>query len=390
MAGSSSAEARASRAAPGLWLRYGWLLDLASGIQSTADVRIDDGVIQEIGPDLAPRGDPDVVDMAGQYILPGLVDLHAHVFRGVGDAVDADAVCLARGTVTIVDGGSSGAASVDAFRRIAGEYHAEVLAWLNLATIGLIDTSVGELVMGPYLNPEAAIEAARRHPGFVIGIKARLSTYAAGDSATRVLRVLREVADELSMPVMVHVGDTTEPLEELVAYLRPGDVVTHALTGRKHGLLNAQGSLRPGLREAQQRGIVFDAARGRNHLSFVVLSGALDQGFLPDTLSTDMTVASAADPDYGLGTLATYLLAHRVPLHEVVARMTTRPMQVIGRRPPSALQVGQTADLTLMALVRSERTLEDVDGRRLVVAETLVATGAIRAGVLFAASGSIQ
>jgi dihydroorotase len=390
MAGSSSAEARTPTAAPGLWLHNGRLLDLESGAETTADVRIDAGVIRAIGPDLAPAGDLEVVHVTGQYILPGLVDLHAHVFRGVGDSVDADEVCMARGTVTVVDGGSAGAASVDAFRRIADGYRAEVLAWLNLATIGLIDTSVGELVIGPYLDPDAAVAAARRHPGFVIGIKARLSTYAAGGNATRVLRVLREVADELSLPVMVHVGDTNEPLEELVTHLRSGDVVTHALTGRKHGLLDAQGTLRSGLREAQEAGIVFDAARGRNHLSFAVLSGAVDQGFLPDTLSTDMTVASASDADYGLGTLATYLLAHGLPLHDVVARMTTRPSQVIGRRLRPALQVGQAADLTLMALDRSQRTLKDVDGRRLVVAETLVATGAVRAGVWFAAPGSIQ
>lgn len=380
-AASSSAESRDSTVGRGLWLRRGRLLDLTSGRESEADILIDEGVIKALGPNLAPDQPHQVVDVAGQYVLPGLIDLHTHVFDGVGDAVGADEVCLGRGTTTVVDGGTSGAATIDAFRRVARACRAEVLAWLNLATIGLADPNAGELLMSPHLDPEAAVAAARRHPGFVVGIKARLSTYAAGSGAVRVLRVLREVADELSLPVMVHVGDTVEPLEDLVLYLRPGDVVTHALTGRKHGIIDAHGTLRPGIREAQQAGVLFDAARGRNHLSFAVLSHAVEQGFLPDTLSTDMTVAMASDPSYGLPTLGTYLLAHGVPLHETVARMTVRPAAAIGRRLPSSLAPGQAADLTLMSLERGPVTLRDVDGRRLEAAESLVAVGIVRAGV---------
>lgn len=374
-------------AGPGLWLRNGRLIDLASGVESSADLVIAGGEIKAVGPNLTPAGRPTVVDAGGQYILPGLVDLHAHVFEGVGDSVGADEACLGRGTVTVVDGGSAGAASVDAFRRIARGCRTEVLAWLNLATVGLIDTSVGELVMGPYLNPEAAVAAARRHAGFIVGIKARLSTYAAGGGAVRVLRVLRAVANELALPVMVHVGDTIEPLEDLVGYLRPGDVVTHALTGRKHGIVDADGSLRPGIREAQRAGIVFDAARGRNHLSFSVLSRSLEQGFLPDTLSTDMTLVTATDPRYGLGTLATYLLGLGVPLHEVIARVTIRPSEVLGRSLGASLQPGQAADLTLVALRRSPTTFEDVDGRRLVADRVFEPMGTVRAGVYAASAG---
>lgn len=368
-------------------MRNGRLIDLASGVESSADLVIAGGEIKAVGPNLTPAGRPTVVDAGGQYILPGLVDLHAHVFEGVGDSVGADEACLGRGTVTVVDGGSAGAASVDAFRRIARGCRTEVLAWLNLATVGLIDTSVGELVMGPYLNPEAAVAAARRHAGFIVGIKARLSTYAAGGGAVRVLRVLRAVANELALPVMVHVGDTIEPLEDLVGYLRPGDVVTHALTGRKHGIVDADGSLRPGIREAQRAGIVFDAARGRNHLSFSVLSRSLEQGFLPDTLSTDMTLVTATDPRYGLGTLATYLLGLGVPLHEVIARVTIRPSEVLGRSLGASLQPGQAADLTLVALRRSPTTFEDVDGRRLVADRVFEPMGTVRAGVYAASAG---
>ena len=380
MAASFSADPGESTRPPGLLLRNGHLLDLATGAESIADVLVEDGRIAAIGHGLGADAPTRVVDADGQLVLPGLVDLHAHVFEGVGDSVPADIACLGRGTITVVDGGSAGAFSIDAFRRVAEICRTDVLAWLNLSTIGLIDTSVGELVLGPYLNPEAAVAAARRHPGFVVGIKARLSTYAAGGSAVRILRVLRQVADELRLPIMVHVGDTTEPLEELLGFLRPGDVVTHALTGRKHGVLRADGSIRSGILDAQQAGIVFDAARGRNHLSFDVLSRAAALGFLPDTLSTDLTVATAADVGYGLATLATYLLGIGVPLHEVIARLTVRPARVVGRERPASLAAGQPADLTLLALRPGQATLEDVDGRRMLVERVLEPTGTIRAG----------
>jgi dihydroorotase len=310
------------------------------------------------------------------------------VFDGVGEAADADTVCLDRGTTVAVDAGTAGAATIDAFRRAARACRTDVLAWLNLATIGLADTSAGELVPAPYLNLDAAVAAARRHAGFVVGFKARLSTYAAGGSARRILHAARAVADELSLPVMVHVGDTAEPLQDLMDLLRPGDVVTHALTGRHHGILAADGTVHPAIREAQRIGVVFDAARGRNHLSFAVLARAAEQGFLPDTLSTDMSLPMARDPRYGLPTIATYLLAHGVPLHETLARMTVRPAAVIGRELALSLAPGQPADLTVLALRRGTVTLADVDGRLLKAPQALVAQATVRAGVYRAAAGA--
>jgi dihydroorotase len=363
-----------------LWLRHGRLLDLDSGEESDGDVLIADGAITALGPDLSPDRPHEEIDMAGRYVLPGLFDLHTHVFAGVGDSVDADAVCLARGAVTVVDAGSAGAATIDAFARIARAYRTEALAWLNLSTIGLVDSRVGELIPGPYLDAEAVVTAARRHTGFVVGIKARLSTYAAGGGAVRVLRVLREVADELALPVMVHVGDTTEPLEEIATHLRAGDVVTHALTGRKHGILDGGGRLRSGVREARAAGVLFDAGCGGNHLSFPVLAAAAEQGFLPDTLSTDVTTHTARDPAFGLALLGSYLLAHGVPLRETLARMVVAPAAVVGRTRPAALAPGQPADLTVMALEHRPVTLCDVDGRELKATESLVAAGTVRAG----------
>jgi dihydroorotase len=370
-----------------LCLHNARFVDLTTGVETEGDLVIEGGLVAEVGSNVAARDSSTAIDVRGAFVVPGFVDLHAHVFEGVGDSVSADD-CLVRGSVTVVDAGSAGAATIDALHRSVAGNVAETLAWLNLSTIGLVDTSVGELIPGPYLNPEAAEAAARRHAGFVVGLKARLSTYAAGRGAARVLRPLCDVAKQLRLPVMVHVGDTDEPLEELIQWLRPGDVVTHALTGRKHGILDAAGRLRAGIRAAQETGVLFDAARGRNHLSFKVLSRAVEQDFLPDTLSTDMTDAMIGDASYGQATIATYLLGCGVPLHDVLARITSRPARVIGRQIPPVIASRQPADLTIVALVDGSHTVRDVDGLEMRVDRRLVPFGTVRAGV-FRSAGAV-
>src|SRR5262245_34240277 len=121
----------------GLWLRNGRVLDLSTGRENAADVLIAEGQISAVGPHLVPDGPHQEIDADGQYVIPGLIDLHTHVFDGVGESADADTVCLGRGTTTAVDAGTSGSATVDAFRRVARACRTDVLAWLNLATIGL-------------------------------------------------------------------------------------------------------------------------------------------------------------------------------------------------------------------------------------------------------------
>src|SRR3954467_10025464 len=165
-AASTSAEGRpAALRAPGVLFRRARLLDLDDGTETDADVLVANGVIEDIGAVLHPDTASRVIDLDGRYLVQGLIDLHTHVFDGVADCVNADEVCLARGSTTVVDAGTCGAALIDAFAHFARGYRTRVLAWLNLSTIGLIDVSAGELLVGTYLNPDAALEAARRHPG---------------------------------------------------------------------------------------------------------------------------------------------------------------------------------------------------------------------------------
>jgi dihydroorotase len=363
-----------------LIIHGGEVFDPASGRRGGADLGFSGGSLAAIADDLGRQAGAKVVDAGGCLVVPGLVDIHAHVFEAVGDSVSAEKACLGRGTTTVADGGSAGANLFEAFRRLTGPSRARVLAWLNLSTIGQVDTRVGELLAFPHADVGRAVATARANTDLIVGFKARLSTYVVGGTCLPVLRLLRECGAATNLPVMVHIGDTGEPLPEILELLRPGDIVTHILTGRKHGILDGSGTIHPAVFAARERGVRFDASRGRNHEAFPVLQAAIEQGLLPDTISTDLVQAAAADPEYGLPLMATHFLAFGVPLEEIIRRVTLNPALAMGRPDLGRLQPGGVGDATILRVETGRFTLADVDGRTHETDRRIVAVGVVKDG----------
>jgi len=366
-------------------LHGGEVLDPASGRRGRFDVAFDGDRVARIAPTIDRARSARAVDATGCLVVPGLIDLHSHVFDGIGEGVDADEYCLRRGTTTTVDGGSAGANTLAAFARMVRGKRCRTLCWLNLSTIGQVDLRVGELMMAPWVDVDAAVRAAEANREVVIGFKARLSTYVCGGTALPVLRAVGEAAERTGLPFMVHIGDSGEPLPLILPYLRAGDVVTHTLTGRKYGFLGPDGKILPEAFEARARGVLFDAARGRNHVSFPVMQAAVEQGFVPDSLATDVTIATGADPEFGLPLMMTHLLSFGVPLNDVVARVTLNPARALRRDDLGRLDEGGIGDATVLKLVDGAFTIQDVDGRERTVERRVVAVGAVRAGEYVAA-----
>jgi dihydroorotase len=365
---------------PSLVLRGGEVIDPSSGLRGPRDVAFDGDRVTAIEEESDGSAAQQVVDVAGCLVVPGLVDLHSHVFDGVGEGVDADEFCLGRGTTTTIDGGSAGANTIVAFRRLGANKRARVLAWLNLSTIGQVDLRVGELMALPWADVDAAVATARANPDLIVGFKARLSTYVAGGACQTVLRLVLEAGEAAGLPVMIHVGDTQDPLPEILPRLRPGDVMTHTLTGRKFGILRGDGKIIPEAFEARERGVLFDAARGRNHVAFPVMQAAVEQGFVPDSLATDITIGTAADPEFGMPLMATHLLSFGVPLEDVIARVTVNPANAARHEDLGRLHVGGIGDATVLRLEEGDFTLQDVDGRVRKTDRRLNAVGVVRAG----------
>src|SRR5258707_9722436 len=227
------------------------------------------------------------LDASGLIVVPGLVDLHTHLYRGVSHyGIDADAYCLDRGVTTAVDAGSSGAQTFPGLRSyIIKPARTRILAFLHIAVQGMITNLLGELEDLRWASVAQSVERAREHPDVIVGIKVRLGYQMVGDDPAPAMRLAREAADSLGLPLMVHVIDMRPPISWLLPYMGAGDIVTHCFHGNEGGILDADGRLFPEVRRARERGVRFDVGHGVGSFAHRGGRGALAQGFPPHTIS---------------------------------------------------------------------------------------------------------
>src|SRR5712691_8714234 len=323
-------------------VRGGRVIDPSQDLDTVADVGIRGPRIATIGTDLIKQGvRGEVVDARGLLVTPGWIDLHTHVYWGVAPlGVEADPYCVGRGVTTAVDAGSAGASTFPGFKRYVIDVSAtRVVAMLNLSTLGMAadhgarPEAIGELENIRWAAVDRALEVARAYADVITGIKIRLSTSIVGPDAehTReVLRRARQVADAIGKPVMVHQGGTAIPLDDILASLVRGDIVTHVYHGLAEGVLDEAGKIRPGVRAAVDRGVNFDVGHGAGSFTWRVARAALAQGLAPGTISSDIHVWNVAGPVYDLATTASKLLHLGMSLPEVLHRVTTTPAACIG------------------------------------------------------------
>ena len=280
-----------------------------------------------------------MIDATDAFVVPGLIDLHVHVYPGVTDlSIEADPTCLGRGATTVVDAGSSGANTFAGFRRwVVEPSQGRILSFLNISLMGQIDTLLGELHDLRFADPERAAAVALAHPDVIVGFKVRLSEMLAGPNGLEGLRRAIEAGEATGLPVMAHIGGTPFDIEEALALLRPGDIVTHAFTGWQPGaLIDDDGRIVPAAREARARGVHFDVGHGQGSFTWAVAEAALADGFRPDTISTDLHRYNVAAPVHDLATTMSKFLLLGCSLDEVVAMTTTARGRSPGRGGPVA------------------------------------------------------
>jgi dihydroorotase len=331
----------------------GTVIDPGHGVHQRMDVGIRAGVIAELGPDLSGRESCQYIDATDLLVTPGLVDIHTHLYAGVSHyGVDPDETCLARGVTTAVDAGSSGAQTLAGFRRyIIDRVETNVLAFLNLSVLGMITPLVGELEDLRYADASAAVTAATENSDVIVGLKVRVDGKVVGESALPALRIGRLVADQLALPMMIHILGVNDPLPEILALLSRGDVVTHCFHGGWNGILTGEGRLVEGVREAAERGVLFDVGHGAGSFAFSVAQRAMDQGVVPDTISSDLHTYNVHGPVFDLVTTLSKMMHLGLTVEEVLARATSRAAAAIGRFPSvGSLAVGTVADVAVLQL----------------------------------------
>lgn len=335
-----------------LVLAGGTVLDPASGTNARLDVAVTGDKIAEIGPDLRAAG-REVVDCAGATVLPGLVEGHTHIFQYVSKVgAPAEEAHLRRGVVAAADAGTAGASTFAAFRKLVVEANdMRIVNFLNVSVLGLIDFRFGELLNPETLVVDDALEVAANNPDVVRGFKIRLSEDVVGEHWESLLKKSVALAEQAKLPLMVHIGETEEPLPIVLEHLRAGDIVAHCYTGKPNGILDGDRVL-PAVSQARERGVLFDSAHGKSNLSFEVARRAIADGFLPDILSSDTSARNWRGPVFDLLTSISKLVALGVPLEEAIRRATVVPAQLLGLAEEGygRLEVGGRADVTVVEL----------------------------------------
>ncbi len=374
---------------PGLLLTGGTVLDPGAGLSGVMDVRLRAGRVTAVGPGLPVDGER-TIDLRGRYVVPGLIDLHAHCFIGASDlGARTDAVCASTGVTTLVDGGSAGAGLFEGLREfVASRARTRILAFVNISAIGLAYLDIGELNHLPYADPDRAAAVAREHRDIVVGIKVRSQAEVVGAAGLEPVRRAVKAADATGGRVMVHVTNPPVALEEVVALLRPGDIVTHFLNGRGDGILDPGGRVKGAIRAARERGVLFDVGHGRNHVNFTVARAALGGGFPPDTISSDLTSGGRAGCVKDLPTTLSKFLNLGMSLEAVIRAATATPAAAIGRAGElGTLKPGAVADLAVFELEEGRFDFEDADRQHLTGSRRLRPAMTIRAGEVWWEAG---
>ena len=364
-----------------LIIHGGHLVDPGGGRDGVYDVAVREGLIAAVAPDLAAADAARVVDAHGQYVTPGLIDLHTHCYWGATYwGIDADPVAARTGVTTWVDAGSAGAYSFPGFRRYAVEgSRARILAFLNIATIGLIARTY-ELSTLDYCDVDLGAAIVEANRDVIVGIKARIDRDTTRGTGLEPLRRARQLADRVALPLMVHIGLAPPPLRDIAALLRPGDILTHCCTGHENRLVDAEGAVHPYIRRLWEQGVILDLGHGSGSFSYESAEAMLAAGIPPDVISSDIHQLSVLGPLYDLPSTLSKYLSMGMPLHDVVDRATVRPAAAIGRPELGRLEVGAPADIAVFRLEEGDYTFHDVAMRARHGTARLINTAAYRAG----------
>ncbi len=370
-----------------LLLQGGEVIDPgAGGRRGVMDVGIAGGKIVEVGPNLPAGEARRTLNAKSRLVTPGLIDVHAHVFVNAHDmGGHTDHFCRASGVTTLCDAGSTGSATFAGLRHVLDhEVRTRVRAFVNLSAIGIVGTSRGgELSHFPYADPEGCARTISENPDLAIGVKLRYGPNLVWEYTTEPVKLARRTAAMCGVPLMIHITDSPIPLPDILAEMAPGDIVTHCYHGRAHGIMGQEKQfLLKEVVEAQRNGIVFDCAHGRSHFSFRMIEKALDQGFLPDTISTDLTMTSATrGPVWDLTTTMSKLLHFGMSLEDLVARATVAPARILGFDGTlGTLQPGANADIAVLELRDGNFPMTDSEGSTVTAKRRLIAQTTLKEG----------
>jgi dihydroorotase len=353
-----------------LLLQGGRVIDAKNGISAVRDVGIKDGKIAAVAEHLDARDALKTVNVSGLLVAPGLVDIHVHVYAGTGErssyagdnSLYPDGYTFRVGVTTVADAGCAGWRNFEDFKqRIIDRSKTRVLAFLNIVGNGMrggkYENNLADMEAGP------AAEMAKRYPGVIVGFK---TAHYTGPEWTPVEHAVEAGNLAGGRPVMVDFGDDhpERPLADLVTKkLRPGDIYTHCYSGLRHELVD--GRVNPGMVAGRKRGVIFDVGHGGGSFAWRIAVPAMKQGFVPDSISTDLHIGSMNAGMKDMLNVMDKFLAMGMPVDDVIARSTWNPAREIRHEELGNLSVGVPADVAVLRLETGKFGFTDMYGARM-------------------------
>ena len=370
-----------------LVLTGGRVIDPSQSIDRVTDVAFQGGKVVAVGDGLAAQA-ATVEHVEGKIVTPGLIDLHTHTYWG-GTSLGVDPVILGKGgCTTVVDTGSAGPGNYPGFlEHVIKPSPIRVIAYLNVSFAGIYGFSkrimVGESGDLRLMAPLDTVDVALAHRDTLAGIKVRVGFHASGNSGLVPLDIARQVADEVGMPLMVHIDYPPPTLPDVLARLRKGDILTHCFRPFPNSPATAAGGVIPEVLDARQRGVIFDIGHGMGSFSFATARTMLKNNFMPDCISSDVHALCIDGPAYDLLTTMSKFIELGMPLVEVIRSATQNAAHALNRPDLGTFKTGSAGDATVIDWREGSFDYVDSTGEQLAGKTRLLASHVIVNGALW-------
>ncbi len=353
-------------------VKGGHVIDPKNGIDAVMDIAIKAGKIFKVGKNLPASEAKQVVDATGLKVVPGIIDMHAHVFAGtqpdhyLSDGLSAlmpDGYTFRVGVTTVVDCGGAGWKNFATFKKnVIDISQTRVLSFLNIVGEGMRGGNYEQDIAD--MNPKLTANTAKQYKDYIVGFKLAHFNGADWTPTTRAV----EAGKLAELPVIIDFGGSQPNLsiqELFFKHLRPGDIYTHtyaALNGAREEIVDANNTLKPFVLEAQKRGIIFDVGYGGASFNYTQAIPALKAGLFPNTISTDLHTGSMNSSMKDQLSVMSKFMNLGMPLFEVIKASTWKPAQVINRTNLGHLTEGAEADIAILNIRKGNFGFYDKTG----------------------------
>jgi len=353
-------------------IKGGEVIDPSRGFRGIADVAVLDGKIAAVENSIAAERGIDVVEAKGLYVTPGLVDLHTHIHHGLEIGIEADSVAARSGTTTWVDAGTFAQNEVPGFRRFIVEpARARIYGFVYLYPNNRNPDDDAIKYVNGMMDRTGRMAVANRD--IILGVKLQVGSNMNGRYSLEFLRIARRLCDKYELPLMAHISLAPPSTDEVMELMRPGDVITHCYNAHTLGIVDDKGKIKASVLDARARGVMFDVGHGLGSFNFDVARKALDQGFLADTISSDIYTLNIDGPVYDMPTTMSKMMLVGMTFDDVLKRSTINPARIIHRVDGmGTLAVGAPADIALLESAKGQFQLVDSQRNRRTTKEKLV------------------